>query len=147
MTIVHRNLALESLVSLVSLALSSSPAAADTCKRVSLAVKNNKATTIKAIKMAYKFTNDNQERIENFPSVDVGSGAFKTVAADQNLDGGEGNKLVSLKLYFKALCGGKWSVEMVSAADTQFDDSSACQSNSNRSYRLDLAASDVCNSH
>lgn len=128
-------------------ALGAAPAGADPCKKVDLTVRNNKATTIKALSMEYKFANDNQWRSEAFNNVEVGSGAFKTVAVDQNLDGGEGNKLVSLKLHFQAKCGGKWSKTFISAEDITFDDTSPCQSNSNRSYRLDLAASDVCNEH
>jgi hypothetical protein len=124
---------------------SAGPAYADKCKKVDLAVKNGKSTTIRALSMEYKFDNDNQNRTESFPNVEVGPGAFKTVAADQDLDGGEGNKLVSLKLHFQAKCGGKWSKTFISAADTTFDDPSKCVSNSNRSYRLDLSASDVCN--
>jgi hypothetical protein len=121
------------------------PAYADTCKRVDLAVKNNKSTTIKVVSMDYKFTNDNQWRNESFPNVEVGPGAFKTVAVDQNLDGGEGNKLVALKIHFQAKCGGKWSKTLISAEDTTFDDTSPCVSNSNRSYRDDVNNSDVCN--
>lgn len=139
-TLVTRMLTISGLV-----ALAGTPAYADTCKNVDLAVKNNKSTTIKALSMEYKFTNDNQWRSESFNNVEVGPGAFKTVASNQNLIGGEGNKLTGLKLHFQAKCGGKWSKTFVSVTDTQFDDTSNCQSNSNRSYRLDLPSSDVCN--
>jgi hypothetical protein len=132
---------LTTFVALVAVA----PAYADTCKKVDLAVKNGKSTTIKALSIEYKFSNDNQWHTESFPNVEVGPGAFKTVAFDQNLDGGEGNKLVGLKLHFQAKCGGKWSKTFVSAEDVTFDDTSPCASNSNRSYRQDLSSSDVCN--
>lgn len=137
--IASRLLGLATFVALVA------PSHADTCKKVDLAIKNNKATTVRALSMEYKFANDNQWHTEAFTNVDVTSGAFKTVAFDQDLSGGEGNKLISLKLHFQAKCGGKWSKTYISTEDTVFDDTSVCQSNSNRSYRLDLNSSDVCN--
>ena len=120
------------------------PARADVCRHVDLAVENNKGMKIKATSMEYKFANDNVWRTEGFDDVEVSAESFRTVAFDQNLDGGEGNRLVSLKLHFQAWCGGKWSVPFVSQEDTVFDDTSECESFSGRSYRLDLPSSDVC---
>jgi len=51
------------------------------------------------------------------------------VAFDRDLAGGEGNRLVGLKLHFQAWCGGTWSINFVSVEDTVFDDTSTCQSN------------------
>jgi hypothetical protein len=120
------------------------PAHADECKKVDIQVKNNKPSTkVKALKVEYKFTNDNTWRTESFSNVEVSAGALKTVASNQNLAGGEGNKLVSMKLHFQAYCGGKWSQTYV-ATDSAFDDDSKCQSNSNRAYRFDLAATAGC---
>lgn len=132
------------IVTFAALASAAVPASADVCHDVDLAVKNNKNVKINALWMEYKFANDNVWRSEGFEDVEVSAGTFQTVAFDQQLPGGEGNRLVGLKLHFKAWCGGKWSVEFVSAEDTVFDDTSACQSYSGRSYRLDLPSSDVC---
>lgn len=126
------------------LAVAAAPAHADECKKVDFSVKNGKKATIRALAMEYKFSGDNTWRKESFPNVDVAGGAYKVIAVNQNLAGGESNKLVGLKLHFKAFCGGKWSKEFISAEDKTFDDSSQCQSNSNRSYRLDLSENDVC---
>jgi hypothetical protein len=120
-------------------------ALADECKHVDLAVQNNKATRILATSMDYKFANDNVWRNEDFNDVEVASGDFETIAIDQNLSGGEGNRLIGLRLHFEAKCGGKWSVPLLSGTDDVFDDTSVCQSFSGRSYRLDLSSSDVCN--
>jgi hypothetical protein len=121
------------------------PASADVCKNVDLAVKNNKVNKINALSMDYIFENDNTWHTEEFGDVEVAAGAFQTVAWDQNLPGGEGNRLAGLVLHFQAWCGGKWSVKFISAEDSTFDDTSMCQSFSGRSYRLDLSSSDVCN--
>jgi hypothetical protein len=121
-----------------------SPAIADECKKVDFQVDNNKPSTkIKALKMEYKFTNDNTWRTELFSNVEVSANTLKTVATDQNLAGAEGNKLVSLKLHFQAYCGGKWSQTYV-ATDSSFDNTSVCQSNSGRQYRFDLASTAGC---
>ena len=127
-------------VGLVGLA----PAHADECKKVDIQVKNNKPSTkIKALKIEYKFTNDNTWRTEAFSNVEVGANTLKTVASNQNLAGGEGNQLVSMKLHFQAYCGGKWSQTYV-ATDSSFDSTASCQSNSGRQYRFDLAATAGC---
>jgi len=133
------------LAIVISLIAAAAPARADECKHVDLAVKNNKIVEIKALSMDYLFSNDNQWRNEGFTNVIVGEGAFRTVAFDQNLAGGEGNQLLSLRLHFKAHCTSGWTGELLSVEDTDFDDTSDCVSFSGRSYRLDLPSSDVCN--
>jgi hypothetical protein len=130
-------------VTLAALA-GAAPAHADVCRNVDLSVMNNKNTKIRALSMEYKFENDNEWRTQGFDNDEVAAESFEEVAADKDLAGGEGNRLVGLKLHFQAWCGGRWSVNFVSQTDTQFDDTSACQSNSGRSYRLDLPSSDVC---
>lgn len=134
-------LGIATVVALVSGAV---PASADVCHNVDLAVQNNKNVKIRALSFDYKFSNDNTWRTEGFTDTEVSAGTFKTVAFDQDLPGGEGNRLLSLRLHFQAWCGGKWSVQFTSAEDTVFDDTSNCASFSGRSYRLDLSSSDVC---
>jgi hypothetical protein len=134
------------LFAVAALALAT-PASADDCKGIGIDVKNNKKTTIKALSVEYKFDADNTWRKEGFSNVEVSSGAFKAVANNQNLEHGQNQKLVGLKLHYKALCGGKWSKEFVSAVDSTFDDHGVCKSNNNRRYRVDLSGSDVCTSH
>lgn len=124
--------------------LAAVPARADVCHDVDLAVQNNKGMKIEALNMEYLFANDNQWRTQGFGDEEVAAGAFKTVAFDKDLAGAEGNELLSLRLHFKAWCGGKWSVEFVSVEDTDFDNTAPCASFSGRSYRLDLPSSDVC---
>jgi hypothetical protein len=128
-----------------ALAGAAAPASADVCHRVDLAVQNNKVTKINALSIDYIFDNDNTWHSEEFDDVEVAAGAFKTVAFDQNLSGGEGNQLQGLVLHFQAWCGGKWSIKFISAEDSTFDNTSECVSYSGRSYRLDLSSSDVCN--
>jgi hypothetical protein len=128
---------------------SAAPAHADECKAVDISVKNAKSVKILALSVEYKFANDNTWRSEAFPNTEVDAGGFKTVATNQNLAGGEGNKLLSIKLHFKAWCGdkfgkGSWGPELVSATDSTFDDTSKCVSNSGRSYRVDVPSTDVC---
>jgi hypothetical protein len=132
------------ITTVAALVAGATPASADICHNVDLAVQNNKNVKIRALSMEYKFTNDNVWRTEGFNNVEVAATSFRTVAFDQDLPGAEGNRLVGLKLHFQAFCGGKWSVEFVSAEDTLFDDTSTCASFSGRSYRLDLSSSDVC---
>jgi hypothetical protein len=146
MTIINKlSLRVLAISTFVALVTAAAPASADVCKNVDLAVKNNKITKILAESMDYIFENDNVWHGEAFDDVEVAAGAFKTVAWDQNLSGGEGNRLKGLVLHFQAWCGGKWSIKFVSVEDSTFDDTSECQSFSGRSYRLDLSASDVCN--
>jgi hypothetical protein len=146
MTIINKlSVRLLAITSFAALVAGAAPAHADICKNVDLAVQNNKVNKILALSMDYIFENDNQWHHEAFDDVEVASGAFKTVAWNQNLSGGEGNRLKGLVLYFQAWCGGKWSIEYASVEDTTFDNTSTCQSNSGRSYRLDLNSSDVCN--
>ena len=117
---------------------------ADVCRNVEFTVQNNKNTKIKATSIEYKFENDNTWRTQGFTDDEVAAFSFEAVAGGEDLTGGEGNRMIALKLHFKAWCGGKWSVPFVSQEDTQFDDTSACQSNSGRSYRIGLPSSDVC---
>ncbi len=138
----HANKLLSPLVIVV--AIGSSYAHADECKHVDLKVQNNKSVAIRALSMDYIFENDNVWRNEDFLSDDVLAGALHTVAYDQNLAGGEGNRLKGLKLHFKAWCNGGWTQELISQEDTVFDDTSPCESFSGRAYRLDLPGSDVC---
>jgi hypothetical protein len=123
----------------------SSPARADECKRVDFGVKNNFKVKIKALKMEYLFDEDGAVRTESFADSEVDAGAFKTIAKDQNLAGGEGNHLKLLRLHFKAWCGGKWTRELVGEDDSAFDGTKVCKSNSNRSYRYDTNDADICN--
>lgn len=121
------------------------PAFADVCHKVDFGVQNNFKVKIKAISMEYAFSEDGKVRTEAFPDAEVESGKFKTVAKDQDLTGGEGYHLKSLRLHFKAWCGGKWTAELIGIDDTSFDDASTCKSNSNRSYRYDTNTKDICN--
>lgn len=130
---------------MVGVLVASAPVHADECKKVDFSVQNNKQVKIKALKMEYKFTEDGKWRTENFPNDDVAAGAYETVANNQNLAGGEGNHLYGLKLHFKAWCGGSWTGALIGVADTAFDNTSRCNSNSNRSYRYDTNTSDICN--
>jgi hypothetical protein len=70
------------------------------------------------------------------------AGATTRVARSKNLAGGEGNRLLSMKLHFQARCGGKWSKTFIGAEDTAFDDDTGCSKG--RTYRYDLPPTDVC---
>ncbi len=144
--IMNKNLSsIMSIIGLISILLTVPSVQADECKKVDFSVQNNKLVRIRALKMEYKFTEDGKWRTEKFANEEVDAGALKTVATDQNLAGGEGNHMYGLKLHFKARCGGEWTSKLVGVVDTTFDNTSICNSNSNRSYRYDTNTNDICN--
>jgi hypothetical protein len=123
-------------------------AAADVCHDVDIKVDNAKTTKILAQKLLYKFVEDGEERTLLFPDVEVGAGQFKTVASDQDLRGGEGNKMEYIQLIFKVWCGagagGTWLGPYTSVRDTEFLNP-YCDSYSDKVYVMHLPGTDLCN--
>src|SRR5262249_35693390 len=107
------------IVAVVATALGGTTASADECK-VDINVRNGKTVKIKTLTVEYKFQYDNTWRTEQIPNVEVAAGAVQRVAANQNLAGGEGHKMLGMKLHFQAFCGGKWSKEFVTQEDKEF---------------------------
>jgi len=129
-------------VATLATALASAPVSADECKAVDINVRNGKTVKIKTLKVEYKFQYDNTWRTESIPNVEVAAGALKLVAASQNLAGGEGHKMLGMKLHFQAYCGGKWSKEFVTQEDNEFANAAPC--GKGRTYEVTVPFSNVC---
>jgi hypothetical protein len=123
-------------------ALASAPASADECKSVDINVRNGKTVKIKTLTVEYRFQFDNTWRTEQIPNVEVAPGALKLVAPNQNLAGGEGHKMLGMKLHFQAFCGGKWSKEFVTQEDNDFGNDAPC--GKGRTYEVTVPNSNIC---
>jgi hypothetical protein len=129
-------------VAALATAAGSGAVSADECKAVDIKVRNGKPVKIKTLSIEYKFQYDGVWRKEGIPNVEVDTGALKLVASNQNLAGGEGHKMLGMKLHFQAWCGGKWSKEFVTQEDTEFGNDAPC--GRGRTYEVTVPASQIC---
>ncbi len=110
------------------------------CRNVRIQVNNQKSVKIKALKVDYRSIQDGRTRTEQFPNQVVSANSLGTVASGQNLQHIKGHTMQWMKLYYKAWCGGKWSVTKISI-DSSF---SSPQCVAGHTYRIDLLSTNPC---
>lgn len=113
------------------------------CQNVDFAVKNDSGAKIKALKVEYKTKQDGKWRTEQIPNVEVPNGQKVQVAENQSLQYIEGHDMTNLKLHYQQWCGSAGWSKTFTYTDSNLADP-RCNSNSGKSYRVDLPAVDHC---
>ena len=140
---VRRFVSLLSLVMALSLLGGAAYAFAGACQNVDFAVKNDSGAKIRALKIEYKTKQDGKWRTEQIPNVEVPNGQKVQVAENQSLQYIEGHDMTNLKLHYQQWCGSAGWSKTFTYTDSDLADP-RCNSNSGKSYRVDLPAVDHC---